>query len=41
VRNAAAKDFTDVGEFLQSGQRGPQRRVLREGTVGDLADHQG
>jgi uncharacterized membrane protein YqiK len=30
--NAAAKDFTDVGEFLQSGQRGPQRRVLREGT---------
>lgn len=30
--NAAAKDFTDVGEFLRSGQRGPQRRVLREGT---------
>jgi len=30
--NAIAKDFTDVGEFLRSGQRGPQRRVLREGT---------
>jgi uncharacterized membrane protein YqiK len=30
--NAAAKDFTDVAEFLRHGQRGPQRRVLREGT---------
>jgi uncharacterized membrane protein YqiK len=30
--NAAAKDFTNVGEFLRYGQRGPQRRVLREGT---------
>jgi uncharacterized membrane protein YqiK len=31
--NATAKDFTDVGEFLRAGgQRGPQRRVLREGT---------
>ena len=31
--NATAKDFTDVRAFLLSGgQRGPQRRVLREGT---------
>jgi uncharacterized membrane protein YqiK len=30
--NAVAKDFTDVASFLQTGQRGPQRRVLREGT---------
>jgi uncharacterized membrane protein YqiK len=31
--NATAKDFTDVTAFLgQGGQRGPQRRVLREGT---------
>ncbi len=31
--NALAKDFTDVRGFLLSGgQRGPQRRVLREGT---------
>ncbi len=31
--NALAKDFTDVRAFLLSGgQRGPQRRVLREGT---------
>ncbi|HET7501164.1 MAG TPA: SPFH domain-containing protein [Kofleriaceae bacterium] len=30
--NAVARDFTDVAEFLRSGQRGPQRRVLREGT---------
>ena len=31
--NAAAAEFTDVGDFLhKGGQRGPQRRVLREGT---------
>jgi uncharacterized membrane protein YqiK len=31
--NASARDFTDVAAFLASGgQRGPQRRVLREGT---------
>ncbi|HET9625495.1 MAG TPA: SPFH domain-containing protein [Kofleriaceae bacterium] len=30
--NAVAKDFTDVADFLRTGQRGPQRRVLREGT---------
>jgi uncharacterized membrane protein YqiK len=31
--NATANDFTSVGEFLRTGgQRGPQRRVLREGT---------
>jgi uncharacterized membrane protein YqiK len=31
--NATAKDFIDVREFLRGGgQRGPQRRVLREGT---------
>jgi uncharacterized membrane protein YqiK len=30
--NAAASDFTEVREFLRHGQRGPQRRVLREGT---------
>jgi uncharacterized membrane protein YqiK len=31
--NATARDFTDVAGFLAaSGQRGPQRRVLREGT---------
>ncbi|HSR97132.1 MAG TPA: SPFH domain-containing protein [Kofleriaceae bacterium] len=30
--NAAARDFTDVAGFLTTGQRGPQRRILREGT---------
>jgi uncharacterized membrane protein YqiK len=31
--NVAANDFQDVLAFLQnSGQRGPQRRILREGT---------
>ncbi|HTR49256.1 MAG TPA: SPFH domain-containing protein [Kofleriaceae bacterium] len=31
--NAMTADFTDVGVFLRDGgQRGPQRRVLREGT---------
>ena len=31
--NVRADDFTDVGVFLQnSGQRGPQRKILREGT---------
>jgi uncharacterized membrane protein YqiK len=31
--NAVARDFSDVAGFLASGgQRGPQRRVLREGT---------
>jgi len=31
--NVAADDFTDVRAFLEaSGQRGPQRKVLREGT---------
>ena len=31
--NASANDFTDVEGFLRAGgQRGPQRRVLREGT---------
>ena len=30
--NATATDFTDVADFLRTGQRGPQRRVLREGT---------
>ena len=30
--NAIAKDFTDVAGFLRTGQRGPQRQVLREGT---------
>src|SRR5256885_14400832 len=31
--NASAKDFADVTAFMRSGgQRGPQRRVLREGT---------
>jgi uncharacterized membrane protein YqiK len=30
--NATAKDFTDVAGFLATGQRGPQRCVLREGT---------
>jgi uncharacterized membrane protein YqiK len=31
--NARVQDFTDVGTFLRGGgQRGPQRRVLREGT---------
>jgi uncharacterized membrane protein YqiK len=31
--NATAKDFTDATNFLHNGgQRGPQRRVLREGT---------
>src|SRR5499427_4642099 len=31
--NAAASDFQDVAEFLQKGgQRGPQRKILREGT---------
>jgi uncharacterized membrane protein YqiK len=31
--NALARDFTDVAGFLAAGgQRGPQRRVLREGT---------
>ena len=31
--NAMASDFQDVAEFLQkSGQRGPQRKILREGT---------
>jgi uncharacterized membrane protein YqiK len=30
--NAIAQDFTDAAAFLASGQRGPQRRILREGT---------
>jgi len=31
--NAAAKDFANVDDFLRNGgQRGPQRRILREGT---------
>src|SRR5262252_528150 len=31
--NATASDFQDVAEFLQKGgQRGPQRKILREGT---------
>ncbi|HXK08393.1 MAG TPA: SPFH domain-containing protein [Vicinamibacteria bacterium] len=31
--NARAADFTDAAAFLrQGGQRGPQRRILREGT---------
>ncbi len=31
--NVKADDFTDVATFLQSGgQRGPQRKILREGT---------
>lgn len=31
--NVRADDFTDVGAFLQGGgQRGPQRKILREGT---------
>jgi len=31
--NITAKDFQDVAQFLGSdGQRGPQRRILREGT---------
>jgi uncharacterized membrane protein YqiK len=31
--NVAADDFTGVGEFLaHGGQRGPQRKILREGT---------
>jgi uncharacterized membrane protein YqiK len=31
--NVTADDFTDVGIFLQNGgQRGPQRKILREGT---------
>src|SRR5262245_913822 len=31
--NATATDFQDVKEFLQrSGQRGPQRKIVREGT---------
>src|SRR5262249_57710163 len=31
--NAAASDFQDVAEFLRrGGQRGPQRKILREGT---------
>jgi uncharacterized membrane protein YqiK len=31
--NATAQDFQDVGDFLaKGGQRGPQRRNLREGT---------
>ena len=31
--NAAASDFTDAAGFLQAGgQRGPQRRLLRDGT---------
>jgi uncharacterized membrane protein YqiK len=33
ARNADAQDFQDVVAFLQAGgQRGPQRRLLREGT---------
>jgi uncharacterized membrane protein YqiK len=32
-RDVACSDFQDVGAFLNSGgQRGPQRRILREGT---------
>src|SRR5215471_8407075 len=31
--NATASDFQDVADFLQKGgQRGPQRKILREGT---------
>ncbi len=31
--NITAKDFQDVADFLRSGgERGPQRRILREGT---------
>jgi uncharacterized membrane protein YqiK len=31
--NVAADDFTDVADFLaRGGQRGPQRKILREGT---------
>jgi uncharacterized membrane protein YqiK len=30
--NAVARDFTDVAGFLRTGQRGPQRCILREGT---------
>ena len=33
ARDVACTEFQDVGEFLaHGGQRGPQRRVLREGT---------
>jgi uncharacterized membrane protein YqiK len=33
AKNEDARDFTDVRAFLEAGgQRGPQRRVLREGT---------
>nr|HEX4316767.1 SPFH domain-containing protein [Kofleriaceae bacterium] len=30
--NATARDFSDAAAFVSTGQRGPQRRVLREGT---------
>ena len=33
AQNVAASDFQNVGEFLRAGgQRGPQRKILREGT---------
>ena len=33
AQNVAADDFQNVGEFLRAGgQRGPQRKILREGT---------
>jgi uncharacterized membrane protein YqiK len=33
AQNVAANDFQNVGEFLHAGgQRGPQRKILREGT---------
>ena len=33
AQNVTANDFQDVGGFLRSGgQRGPQRKILREGT---------
>ena len=33
AQNVAANDFQDVGGFLRAGgQRGPQRKILREGT---------
>jgi uncharacterized membrane protein YqiK len=33
AQNVAANDFQNVGEFLRAGgQRGPQRKILREGT---------
>jgi uncharacterized membrane protein YqiK len=33
AHNVAANDFQDVGGFLRAGgQRGPQRKILREGT---------